>query len=153
MATANAPKKPSGVNGSIRFCFSLLIAISVGIFVLFWEGGFVGAHGLPPWMGTVVFAPLIAVVLAFCGNSLVQQLSCGHVDWWSQLQRVTIVPVPYLVLWVLLYFIPILRWPIEGLVQNTTPLIRHGLSSAFYYFWATLYTESVLIGLSQICPT
>jgi hypothetical protein len=47
--------------------------------------------------------------------------------------------------------LPSLRWPIEGLVQSTTPAIRSGISSAFYTFWIALYTQSIHISLAQLC--
>jgi hypothetical protein len=145
-----APSK--GLNGGLRICISMLVAVALGLFMLLWDGGFIPLHGLRPWIGPLVILPLIAVVLSFGSNALIQQLSCNQVQWIIQLQRVGVVPIPFLLLWAALYYFPIMRWPIEGMVQTVSPNLRRGLSSGFYTFWMGLYTQGVLNGLSQICP-
>lgn len=153
MADTSKPAKPStGLNGGIRFCIAVLIALALGLFTLMWDGGYIPHSGIPPWVGTVIFLPLLAVGLGFGGDCLTQFLSCSQVQWLVQLNRVAIIPVPFLLLWVLLYFFPTIRWPIEGLAQHTTPTVRRGLSSGFYAFWIGLYTQSILVGASQLCP-
>jgi len=153
MADTKTPEKPlTGLNGGVRFCIAILIALALGIFTLMWDGGYVPHSGIPSWVGTVVFLPLLAVGLGFGGDCLTQYLSCGLVQWLVQLQRIAVVPIPFLLLWALLYFFPIMRWPIEGLAQQATPTVRRGLSSGFYAFWIGLYTQSIMVGASQLCP-
>jgi hypothetical protein len=147
-----APKPKTGLNGGIRFCIGALVALVLGLFMLMWDAGYIPINGLPPWLGSYVFLPILAVALSFGGVSLVQYLSCNQVQWLTQLQRVAFVPLPIWALWIILYFFPIMRWPIEGLVQGKSPTLRHGLSSGFYTFWIALYTQSLLVGLAQICP-
>lgn len=152
-AAAPAPETPNtGINGGIRFAISISISIILGLFMLLWDGGYINVYHLPHWLGGFVILPLIAVVLAYGGDSLVQQLSCKQVQWLIQLQRVAPVPIPFILMWGILYMFPILRWPIEGLAQNASPSVRHGLSSGFYSFWIGLYTQSFLVGISQMCP-
>ena len=146
------PAPSTGVSSGIRFAVSIIISIVLGLFMVLWDGGFINTSNGPSWLGGFVFLPLIAVVLAFGGDSLVQQLSCGHVQWWIQIQRIVVVPIPFILMWGVLYMFPILRWPIEGLAQHATPSTRRGLSSGFYSFWIGLYTQSFLVGLSQMCP-
>jgi hypothetical protein len=146
------PKPKTGLNGGIRFCIGVLIALTLGLFMLMWDAGYIPIHSLPPWLGPYVFLPILAVALSFGGSSLVQYLSCNQVQWLTQLQRAAIVPVPFWLLWLILRFFPNMRWPIEGLVQDKSPILRQGLSSGFYTFWIGLYTQSLLIGLAQICP-
>jgi hypothetical protein len=147
-----ASKPVTGLNGGIRFCIGALIALVLGLFMLMWDAGYIPINELPPWLGPYVFLPILAVALSFGGSSLVQYLSCKQVQWLIQLQRVAIVPLPILAMWLILGFFPIMRWPIEGLVQGKSPALRHGLSSGFYTFWIGLYIQSLLIGLAQICP-
>jgi hypothetical protein len=152
-APVPVPIKPSvGLSGGIRFCIAVLISICLGLFILMWDGGYIPHYGIPSWFGFVIFLPLLAVGLGYLGDCLTQHLSCGQVQWLLQLQRVAYAPILFLVIWILLYFFPTMRWPIEGLAQHTTPAVRRGLSSAFYAFWMGLYTQSYLVGLAQVCP-
>lgn len=150
MATSDDAVK-NGMSGGIRIAIAIVVAIILTIFITVWDGGFLPLYSMPTWLGSVLFLPLLATVIAFGADSLVQQLSCGNVAWLVQLQRVAIVPVPYWCMSLLLRFLPVVRWPIEGLVQNATPSTRHGLSSGFYTFWVSLYVQSILISLSQLC--
>lgn len=149
----NIAKSSSGLSTGIRISISLLIAIMLGLFILLWDGGYIPTSGIPVWIGNIVFMPILAVVLGYGADCLIQYLSCGTVEWLVQLQRIAVVPIPFLFMSFVLYIFPILRWPIEGLVQHTTPSVRYGLSSGFYTFWTALYTQSFLIGLSQLCPS
>ena len=150
--TSATPPTPSGVSSGIRIVIALLVAIVLGIFMLAWDAKFIGHDGIPDWLGPYVFMPLIAVVLGFGSDCLIQQLSCGQVQWLVQLQRVLIVPFPIILTWGVLWLLPGLRWPIEGLIQSGSPALRSGLSSGFYAFWMGLYCQSLLNGASQICP-
>jgi Na+/phosphate symporter len=152
-STTNQPAAKTGIGGSIRIVISIVVAVAIGIFGLLWNGNFIPNPGaIPLWVGNTVFISILAVVLSFGSNSLVQQLSCGQVQLGTQAMRLLFVPIPFVLLWVLLYFIPSLRWPIEGLVQGQPEDLRRGLSSGFYTFWIALYTQSIMNGLSQICP-
>ena len=141
----------SSITSGIRVSLSFGVAIILGLFMLAWDGEFIQRFGMPLWLGPIVFVPLLAVVLVFGADCLIQQLSCGEVKWLVQLQRVAVVPIPFFIQYFALYMLPILRWPIEGLVQSASPLVRKGLSSGFYTFWTTLYVQSLLISLSQLC--
>jgi hypothetical protein len=152
VTTSDTPTPKSGVGTGIRVVISFELAIAIGIFMLLWDGGYIPHVSIPAWMGSFIFTPLIAVVLGYGGNCLIQALSCGQVQWLLQLQRILIVPVPFLIIWGLLYMFPIMRWPIEGLAQQTNEVFRKGLSSGFYAFWIALYTQSIMNGGSQACP-
>ena len=149
MATPAATEK-TGVSNGVRVSVAIVVAIILGIFILLWDGNFIKV-GIPHFIGPYVILPLMAVVLIFGGDCLIQYLSCGKIQWYIQAQRAAIVPIPFWVMSIALYFLPILRWPIEGLAQRSTPSTRNGLSSGFYYFWTGLYTQSLLISLSQFC--
>jgi len=149
MATPAATEK-TGVSNGVRVSVAIVVAIILGIFTLLWDGNFIKV-GIPHFIGPYVILPLMAVVLIFGGDCLIQYLSCGKIQWYIQAQRAAIVPIPFWVMSIALYFLPILRWPIEGLAQRSTPSTRNGLSSGFYYFWTGLYTQSLLISLSQFC--
>jgi hypothetical protein len=152
-STTGQPKAKTGIGGSIRIVISILVAITIGIFGLLWNGNFIPNPGnIPLWVGNTVFVSLLAVVLSFGSNCLLQQLSCGYVQFGVQATRIALVPIPFLLLWTLLYFFPILKWPIEGLVQEQAPELRRGLSNGFWLFWFGLYTQSVMNGFAQICP-
>jgi hypothetical protein len=144
----------SGVSTGIRIAIALSVGIILGLFILFWDGEFINYRkiGLSNWTGHLVIIPLLAVVLSFGANCLIQKLSCSKIQPLDQLQRAAFAPIAFFVVWILLYFIPSLRWPVEGLAQNYDPAIRRGLSSAFYTFWTALYTQGALNSLAQICP-
>lgn len=150
--TSDTPKKKTGVNSGIRITVALVVALIVGLFMLTWDAKFIQHAPLPNWLGPFVFTPLIAVVLGFLSNALIQQLSCGEIQWLAQLQRVAIIPVPFILLWALLWLIPGLRWPIEGLYQSGSPELRLGLSSGFYAFFMGLYCQGIMNGIAQLCP-
>ena len=139
------------LGSGIRISIAIFISIAMAIFILLWDGGYIPLYSLPTWLGPFIFSPLLAVVLGFGGNSLIQQISCEKVEWLTQLQRVAIVPVPFILMWTLLYFVPGMRWPIEGLLQSQTPEVKKGISSGFYTFWLSMYVQSIMAGLSQIC--
>jgi len=151
MATVGGDVKSSGVNGGIRIAIALLVSIILALFILFWEMNH-GIPGAPQWLGPMVILPLLAVVLSFGSNCLIQQLSCSKIQWLIQLQRVAVVPAPFYAMWLLLYLIPGLRWPIEGLVQAAPTATRNGFSSAFYTFWIGMYSQGLLNSLAQLCP-
>lgn len=151
MATVGGDVKSSGVNSGIRIAIALLVSIILALFILFWEMNH-GIPGVPHWIGPMVILPLLAVVLSFGSNCLIQQLSCSQIQWLVQLQRVAVVPAPFYATWLLLYLIPAMRWPIEGLAQSVSPSIRTGFSSAFYTFWIGMYSQGLLNSLAQLCP-
>lgn len=150
--TSETPVLQSGATTAIRVTLSLVIAIILGTFILLWDGKYINVYGWPEWLGPFIFLPLISVVLGYGANSLIQYLSCKKVQWILQLERVAIIPLPQFLLWALLYMIPSIRWPIEGLVQDLPAETKKGLSSGFYAFWIGLYTQSIMNGLAQICP-
>lgn len=149
-AASNSTQK-SGLGFGIRISIAIFISIAMAIFMLLWDGGYITISSLPTWIGPFVFSPLLAMLLGFGGNSLIEQMSCGQIQWSNQLQRIAIVPVPFILMWVLIYFVPGMRWPIEGLIQSQPPLMRTGISSGFYTFWMTMYVQSIMTGLSQMC--
>ncbi len=150
--TSNTPPKTSGVNGGIRIVLALLVGLALGIFMLSWDAKFIGHEAIPDWIGPFIVMPLIAMILGYGSNCLIQQLSCGKIQWLVQLNRVVIGPIPIIIMWCILSIAPGLRWPIEGLVQSGSPALRKGLSSGFYAFWAGLYLQNMLNGTAQLCP-
>lgn len=149
---STSPPKTSGVNGGIRIVLALLVGIALGIFMLTWDANFIPHQAVPDWTGPYIAVPLMAVILGYGSNCLIQHLSCGQIQWWLQLQRVAIAPIPIILLWLFLYIAPVMRWPIEGLVQSGTPALRKGLSSGFYAFWIGLYIQTMFNGVAQLCP-
>jgi len=150
--TSDTPKKTSGVSGGTRVVIALLVGIALGIFMLAWDAKFMEHEAIPDWVGSYVSMPLMATILGYGSICLIQQLSCGKVQWLVQLNRIIIVPVPIILMWLILYIAPSMRWPIEGLVQSGSPALRRGLSSGFYAFWMGLYIQNMLNGVAQICP-
>ena len=150
--TSNTPAAKSGVNGGIRITTSLIVGISLGIFMLTWDSNLLVHTALPDWMGPFVFMPLISLALGTLSTCLVQQLSCGRVQWMIQLQRTAIFQFGIVISWAILSMMPGLRWPIEGLIQSGSPALRKGLSSGFYAFWLGMYCQSMLTSAAQLCP-
>jgi hypothetical protein len=150
--TTNDPVKTSGVSSGIRISTALVVGVILGLSILVWDSNILPHGIMPDWIGGYVFIPMLSVVLGYGICCLVQQLSCGQVQWLIQLQRVSILPVPFIVVKFVLYMMPSLRWPIEGLIQSVSPELRTGLSSAFYTFWTGLYCQSMLNSVSQLCP-
>lgn len=141
----------SGVSTGIRIGIALIVAIILAIFSFLWDGNILPKSGIPEFVGPYIFLPLIALALIFGADCLIQYLSCGSVQWAIQAERAAVVPLPFWIVNILLKFITILRWPIEGLVQRAIPSTQKGLSSAFYMFFTGLYTQSILISLAQLC--
>lgn len=140
-----------GVSSGTRVSIGLFVALALAIFMLLWDAQIISAPGAYATLGPVVILPLLAITLGFIADSIIQYFSCGKVQWSSLWKKSLTYPVPFWCLYVFLYVFPIMRWPVEGLVQSTTPLIRRGLSSAFYTFWIALYTQSVHTSLAQLC--
>jgi hypothetical protein len=152
MADTSAPVIKSSVTGSIRMTFALLIAVALAVFIYLWDSKIIHNDTLPHWLGTIVFFPLISVFLGYLTNCLIQYLSCKQVQWIDQLKNVAMIPIPQILIWAILNAFTNLRWPIEGLVQEWPQEQRTGLSSGFYGFWIALYTQSIMIGIAQLCP-
>ena len=153
-ATVTPPTSPpSGVSPAIRIVISILVGLFIGLIALVWNGRIIPNPGhIPMWVGNLVFIPAIAVVVSFGSNCLIQYLSCKQVTLGTQAGRLYMVPFLFYVMALLLYIFPSLTWPIEGLVQQVSPDMRHGLSAGFYTFFMALYTQAFMNGLAQICP-
>jgi len=150
--TTGEPSKPSGVSSGVRISTALLVGLILGLFILLWDSKILPHGIIPDWIGGYIFIPMISLVLGYGTCCLVQQLSCGEVQWLIQLQRVSVLPLPFIVVKGILYMIPAIRWPIEGMIQSVSPELRTGFSSAFYTFWTGLYCQSMLNSVSQLCP-
>lgn len=148
---ASPAESSTGVNSGIRIALSLLVGISCGIFILLWDGNFISHSSAPDWLGAFVIVPFIALVTSFSSNCLIQYLNCRRVNWSKQASSAAITPIPIILIFTLIHFLPGLRWPIEGLIQSATPEVQKGLSSGYYGFWAGMYIQSFMGGLSQIC--
>jgi hypothetical protein len=144
---------PSGVTPMLRIVISLLFAMFIGIIALVWNARIIPNPGnIPMWVGNLVFIPVIAVLVSFGTNCLIQYLSCKVVTIGAQAGRLYYVPILFYLMAFLLYMFPGLLWPIEGLVQHISSDMRRGLSVGFYTFWMALYTQAFMNGLAQICP-
>lgn len=142
-------KNGSSVSTGARVGVALMVALFLGLLIFFLEWQKLGLRAYQ--IGTLLILPLSAVVLSFGGNCLIQQLSCSQVDWLAQFLRSLYILIPMYVSRLILYIFPSLRWPIEGLVQNTEGSFRNGLSSAFYTFWLALYSQALMNGVAQMC--
>ena len=149
----SAPVIKSKMTSGIRISIALFVAISLGIFIYVWDSKIIHGFNLPEWLGPYILFPFLSVILGYGSNCLIQYLSCNTVQPINQLQLVSMGILPQLFVWFLLNFFTSLRWPIEGLVQEWTPEQRKGLSSGFYGFWIGLYTQSVMNGMAQMCPS
>jgi len=144
---------PSGVTPMLRIVISLLFAMFIGIIALVWNARIIPNPGhIPMWVGNLVFIPVIAVLVSFGTNCMIQFLSCKVVTIGTQAGRLYYVPILFYLMAFLLYLFPGLLWPIEGLVQHISGDMRRGLSVGFYTFWMALYTQAFMNGLAQICP-
>ena len=122
MDTAQPTKSP-GLSTPLRITISLLVALVIGILALLWNSSLIGnpLH-LSLWVGNIIIIPLIATGLSYGASCGIQYLSCGHIQLITQAQRVAFVPLGFFLTATMLYFIPSLRWPIEGLFQGQTYL-------------------------------
>jgi hypothetical protein len=146
------PVIKSKVTSGMRIALSFFVAITLGVFIFLWDGNYISGFNLPGWLGYFVFFPLISVILGLCINSLIQNLSCNRIDWPMQYKIISMIPLWQILAWAIIYMLSSLRWPIEGLVQDFSPDDKKALSSGFYGFWIALYTQSIMNGLSQVCP-
>jgi hypothetical protein len=149
----SAPVIKSKMTSGIRISIALFVAISLAIFIYVWDSKIIYGFNFPEWLGPYILFPFISIVLGYGSNCLIQFLSCNKVEAIKQLQLVSIGVIPQLFIWGLLNFFTSLRWPIEGLVQEWTPEQRKGVSSGFYGFWIALYTQSIMNGFAQTCPS
>lgn len=148
--TSNKPIK--GVSNGTRIAFALFVAVALAIFMLLWDAQIIGiATGASSLLGPLVFLPLLAIGLGYIVDCMIQNFSCNKIEWYTQWKRALTFPISFWSLFLVLYIFPLMRWPVEGLVQSTTPAIRRGISSAFYTFWIALYTQSIHISLAQLC--
>jgi len=153
-ASGSKAANTSGVSSGIRVTVAILVSIILGLFIFLWDSKVIhyASIGLPQWSGTMVILPLLAVALSFGSNCLMQQLSCSQVQWLVQLKRSAYTPIAFYAMWLILYLFPIIRWPVEGLAQTIDPTLRGGLSSGFYTFWVSMYSQGLLNSMAQICP-
>ena len=90
-------KKQAGLSSGIRIVVALLVAISLALFILGWDGGlFQIPPMIPLWVGFVVLVPLLAAIESFIANLLIQYLSCKQVSPLTQFYRALIVPVTFI---------------------------------------------------------
>jgi hypothetical protein len=143
-------KNGSSVSTGARVGVALMVALFLGLFVLFIEWQYLGVK-MYYSIGILGILPVLAVALSFGGNCLIQELSCSKVSWFSQFTRSLYILIPLYLSRLVLDIIPILRWPVEGLVQTSEPSFRRGLSSGFYTFWVALYSQGLMNGLAQMC--
>ena len=146
-----APAKGS-MSPGIRITISIIFALVIGLFSVFWNAGFFPNTHTIIWVGNIIIVPLIAVVMSFGSNCLIQQLSCGQVQLATQASRLWMAPIMFYIMETLLFFFPGLLWPIEGIFQNVSPSLQKGFSRGFYAFWMALYTQGFMNGLAQMCP-
>jgi len=143
--------KKTGISSSIRNITSFAIAIILGLTILFWNSNFYNIFNLPMYLGEFVVFPLLSLILVFLASAYIQYLSCSKINWLNLFKYIIPTPFIQISIWALLYMFPILRWPIEGLIQEQTPELRKGVSSAFYGFWMGLYTQSLMNAFAQSC--
>ena len=143
----------SNLNDSVRVVIAVVFAITLSLFILLWDGHFFPfpIQFIQEIGGFFLVLPFISYVTSLATNSLVQYLSCQKVDIVPQLTRSLIVPACLFTLGGVLWFVPGLRWPIEGLVPSISRDTKTGLSSAFYVFWIALYGQTFSNSLSQAC--
>ena len=145
--------KPAGVGSDIRIVISIIFAVFLGLFSLIWNSHLIpNPLNLPLWIGNLLIIPVLAVGISFGLNCLIQYLNCGAVTIISQVSRLYLVPIPFYACELFLYIFPSWKWPIEGMIQQMSPNMRHGLSAAFYTFFMSLYTQAYMNGLAQTCP-
>lgn len=136
----------------IRITISIVFALFIGLFSLLWNAKYIPNTEGIIWVGNLVIVPLVAVILSFGSNCLIQQLSCGQVQLATQASRIWMAPILFYIMELLLFFFPGLLWPIEGIFQNVSLDLQKGFSRGFYALWMALYTQSFMNGLAQMCP-
>ena len=142
----------SNLNNNIRIVIAVVYALTLALFILLWDARLLPIPlGFPAFLGFLLVLPWISFVESLGTNSLVQFLGCQKVNFVPQLTNSLIAPASMLGLWILLYFLPGLRYPVEGLFPNQSLLVKDGLSSAFYVFWIALYVQTYTSGLAQNC--
>lgn len=142
--------KKSGLSTGIRIAVAFGVAIILALFIGFFELQYSGI-GTYYLIGYRALLPLLAVILSFGGNSLIQYLSCNEVEWLLQFGRSFIILVPLILVHLVLYF-DRLRWPIEGMMQLQSKQFQKAMSTSFYIFWAALYGQASVNSLAQMCP-
>lgn len=140
----------SKVSTGIRITVALVVSLILALFIMVLEGGIIN-FGISSWYGTMLVLPLMSLVLSFGSNCLIQQLSCEKVAWLTQFYSSFGTPLALYAMLFVLYFLPGLRWPIEGLAQMASPDMRKGLSSGFYTFWISMYSQGIFNSMAQIC--
>lgn len=149
---ADQEEKKASLSTGIRVVGAFIFASILGLLILFYEVGFINIPGVPWWIFPYIILPLIAYSSSFGILAVLQQLSCGKVQFDTLAMRSGFAILPVFLTPLVLYYISILRWPVEGLMQGQAPNIRRGFSSAFFMFWGGLYTQELLNSLSQFCP-
>ena len=140
----------TGIRIAIAFGLAVVLTLFIGFFELYYSVSKVPS--LTYLLAFRLYLPLLAVLLSFGGNCLIQYLSCNKVETLLQFGRSFIILVPLVLTQLILYFIPIMRWPIEGMFQLQGQPFQRTMSTAFYVFWAALYGQASLNSLAQICP-
>lgn len=134
----------------LRLVLSTGLALSMLVFIVFWELGALDSLG-PYWLGTLVYAPIIAYLVSFLIALAIQYMSCKKVDAGAQAKNATTVPMIYFAFVLLLNLLPGLRNPIEGISGIADFKTRRAISSGFYAVLMSYLAQEVVNGNAVKC--
>jgi hypothetical protein len=138
------------VDIGVRLAFTTILAVILLVFVVFWELGSIPLG--PAWLGTYVYIPILAYLISFFLALAIQKLSCGKVDAGAQAKNAITLPISYFVLLGILYGLPKLRYPVEGLIPQYDPLVRRAVSSGFYLVLLSYLAQESVNKAAMNCP-
>jgi hypothetical protein len=134
----------------LRLVLSTGLALSMLVFIVFWELGAMDSLG-PYWLGTLVYAPILAYLVSFCIALAIQYMSCKKVDAAKQASNATTVPILYYAFVLLLNMLPGLRFPVEGVTGNYDFKTRRAISSGFYAVLMSYLAQEMVNGNAVKC--
>lgn len=149
--STSPPSTSTGIGTSTRMVASLMAGLLVGVFTLLWNIQIFGNRSESVWIGNFALIPLVAALVTFLMNCIIQNLSCGYTEVAYQAHHIASVPIPFMLLAGILNFFTILLWPIEGLYQTSPEEFRRAVSYAFYFFWAATFNQAYQNSFAQRC--
>lgn len=142
----------SAVDSTVRIAFGLVHGFLLAmIFPLMYI--FVPDYVKAMPMASLLFIiPIVSYISGLGLNALSQYIYCNKVNMPQVAMVSTFAPAFVFLFSSLAWFLPFLRYPVEGILPLTADVdMRYAMGFAFYLLWAGIYGQNIASGMLQSC--